>query len=67
MIALTDRQLETVMTAATPLPVEKRTVLLERIAAHLSLHGRRAGYRFGDADVALAVRMALQGLTQSAA
>jgi hypothetical protein len=24
MIALTDRQLETVMTAATPLPVEKR-------------------------------------------
>jgi hypothetical protein len=67
MISLTDRQLEAVMTAATALPVEKRGTLLERIAAHLSLHGRRAGRRFGDVDVEIAVRTALQGLAQSAA
>jgi hypothetical protein len=67
MLALTDYQLATVMAAATGLSPEKRSVLLERVAAHLQLYGRRAGRRVGDADVALAVRVALQGLTQSAA
>jgi hypothetical protein len=55
------------MAAATGLSPEKRTLLLERVAAHLQLHGRRAGRRFGDTDVEAAVRMALQGLAQSAA
>jgi len=32
MIALTDAQLRTVMTAAGPLPVDKRSAFLERIA-----------------------------------
>jgi hypothetical protein len=67
MIALTDWQLSVVMAAAAGLSPEKRSVLLERVAAHLQLYGRRAGRRFGDADVEVAVRMALQGLTQSAA
>ncbi len=67
MIALTDKQLEIVMTAATPLPPEKRAILLERVAAHLQLHGRRAGRGFGDVDVGLAISAALQGLVQSAA
>jgi hypothetical protein len=67
MIALTDYQLATVMAAAAGLSPEKRSVLLERVSAFLLLRGRRAGRRFDDADVALAVRTALQGLTQSAA
>jgi hypothetical protein len=56
-----------VMTAATPLPPEKRAVLLERVAAHLQLYGRRAGRGFGDADVGLAISAALHGLVQSVA
>jgi hypothetical protein len=67
MIALSDKQLQTIMTAASPLSPEKRSLLLERIGAHLLLRGRRAGRRFGDADVEIAVRSALQGLAQSAA
>jgi hypothetical protein len=66
-IALSDKQLSIIMVAATPLPPEKRALLLERIAAHLLLHGRRAGRRFDDAAVELAVRSSLQGLAQSAA
>jgi hypothetical protein len=58
MIALTDYQLATVMAAATGLSPEKRSLLLERVAAHLQLHGRRAGRRFGDTDVEIAVRAA---------
>jgi hypothetical protein len=67
MIALTDQQLDMVMTAAMPLPSEKRAILLERVAAHLQLYGRRAGRGFGDADVGLAISVALRGLVQSAA
>lgn len=59
MIALTDHQLALVMTAATGLPAEKRSVLLERVAARLALRGR-----FNDADVEGAVRTALRGLVQ---
>jgi hypothetical protein len=65
MIALTDHQLDMVMTAATPLPPEKRVILLERVAAHLQLYGRRGG--FGDVDVGLAISVALRGLVQSVA
>ncbi len=69
MIALTDAQLEIVMAAAAPLAPEKRAILLERVAAHLNLHGRRGrrDRRYGDVDVELAVRAALQGLVRSAA
>jgi hypothetical protein len=67
MIALTDHQLDMVMTAATPLPPEKRTILLERVAPHLQLRGRRAGRGFGDVDVGLAVSVALRGLVQESA
>jgi hypothetical protein len=66
MIALTDQQLEIVMAAATPLPPEKRALLLERLAAHLQLYGRRGGRGFGDVDVGLALSAALRGLVQSA-
>jgi hypothetical protein len=66
-LSLTDYQLATVMAAATGLSPETRTILLERVAAYLQLYGRRSGRRFGDADVEIAVRTSLQGLTQSAA
>jgi hypothetical protein len=67
MIALTDHQLDMVMTAATPLPPEKHVILLERVAAHLQLYGRRGGRGFGDVDVGLAISVALRGLVQSVA
>jgi hypothetical protein len=51
------------MTAAGGLPVEKRSVFLERVAARLRLHGPR----FTDADLGAAIRAALTGLIQSAA
>jgi hypothetical protein len=39
-LSLSDRQLERVMVASTLLPFDKRSVLLERVAAELA---RRAG------------------------
>jgi hypothetical protein len=45
MFALSDKQLALVMTAAGGLPVEKRSVFLERVAARLRLRG----YHFTDA------------------
>jgi hypothetical protein len=67
MIALTDKQLETVMSAAAGLSPEKRSVLLERVAAHLQLYGRRGGRGFGDVDVELAIAAASRGLVRPAA
>jgi hypothetical protein len=43
------------------LPVEKRDLYLQRIAAMLALRGRG---HFGDTDVAEAARLALCGLAQ---
>jgi hypothetical protein len=63
MFALSDSQLQIVITAAGPLPPEKRSVFLERIAARLQLRGAR----FSDADLDDAVRRALYGLIQNAA
>ena len=63
MLALSDSQLQIVMTAAGGLPVEKRSVFLERIAARLQLRGPH----FTDADLGAAIRAALTGLIQSAA
>jgi len=51
------------MTAAGSLPVEKRSVFLERVAARLQLRGPR----FTDADLGAAIQAALTGLIQSAA
>ena len=52
-----------VMTATGGLEVEKRSVLLERVAARLRLRGPH----FTDADLDRAMRSALQGLIHSAA
>ena len=50
------------MTAAGGLPVEKRGLFLEQVAARLRLRDR-----FTDADLDEAVRVALRELIQSAA
>jgi hypothetical protein len=63
MLALTDAQLQIVMTAAGGLSPEKRSLLLERIAARLRLYGAK----FTDAELDDAIRVALTGLIQSAA
>ena len=52
-----------VMTATGGLEVEKRSVLLERVAARLRLRGPH----FTDADLGVAIKAALTGLVQSAA
>ena len=63
MIGLTDIQLKIVMNAARSIPVEKRDIFLQRIAAMLALRGRG---RFTDTDVADVAQLALAGLVQSA-
>jgi hypothetical protein len=39
MISLTDRQLKIVMPAAATLPIEKRSLFLQRLAAELERRG----------------------------
>jgi hypothetical protein len=63
MIALTDAQLAVVMDAARTLPVEKRDLYLQRIAAMLAVRGRG---HFTDDDVADVARLAMAGLIQNA-
>jgi hypothetical protein len=63
MLALNDTQLALVMTAAGSLPLEKRSVFLERVAARQQLRGPN----FTDADLGAAIQAALTGLIQSAA
>jgi hypothetical protein len=58
-IALSDAQLRLVRTAAGPLPPDKRSVLLGRVAAHLGQLGYR---RVRDVDVESAVLKSLKGL-----
>ena len=62
MIGLTDTQLGTVMDMARTLPVEKRDLYLQRIAAMLAVRGRG---RFNDADVADAAKLAMAALVQT--
>ncbi len=62
MLALSDRQLAVVKTAARGLPVEKRGVFLERVAARLRLRGSLTDLDFDDA-----ARLALRGLIQEPA
>ena len=52
------------MGAARVLPVEKRDIFLQRVAAMLALRGRG---RFTDTDVADVAQLALAGLIQTAA
>jgi hypothetical protein len=63
MFALNDDQLEIVMVGAGSLPAEKRSVILERVAARLQLRGPH----FTDADLGAAIQAVLPGLIQSAA
>lgn len=64
MIGLTDYQLRVVMNAARSVPVEKRDIFLQRIAAMLAMRGRG---RFTDTDVADVAQLALAGLVQQSA
>jgi hypothetical protein len=64
MLGLTDNQLRAVMDMARALPVEKRDLYLQRIAAMLTMRGRG---HFTDADVADVVQLAKAGLVQTAA
>jgi hypothetical protein len=56
-MSLTDQQLKAVTDAAQAVPVEKRAIFLERIAAMLKFRGR------SDADVADVAKLATTGLT----
>jgi hypothetical protein len=60
MMGLTDSQLATVMDAARTLPVEKRDLYLQRIAAMLTMRGHG---HFTDSDVSDVTGLALCGLT----
>jgi hypothetical protein len=65
-LALSDRQLELVMTAAGPLAPDKRVVLMQRIAA--ALHVRIGVFRKPtDDELEGATRAALRGLVQEPA
>ena len=59
MLGLTDTQLAAVMDLARTLPVEKRDVFLQRVAALLR---RQAGRIKSDDDVGRAVEIALSSL-----
>jgi hypothetical protein len=63
MLMLSEPQIEIIMTAAGGLPAEKRGLFVERIAARLRL----GGTLFNDADLDVAVRLALQGLSHAPA
>jgi hypothetical protein len=57
MVSFSNQQLQTLMTTARSLPVEKRSQYLQRIAAMLELRGR-----FSDGDVSEVAALALVGL-----
>jgi hypothetical protein len=62
MISLSDSQLQTVMTAARVVDVDRRSIFLQRTAAMLRMRGN-----FSDSDLNQVVSLALQGLVQSSA
>jgi hypothetical protein len=64
MLGLTDNQLTTVMGMARTLPVEKRDLYLQRIAAMLTQRGRG---HFNDSDVYEVTALAIAGLIQQSA
>jgi hypothetical protein len=64
MLGLSDNQLTTVMGMARTLPVEKRDLYLQRIAAMLTMRGRG---RFTDSDLVEVVQLARTGLVREPA
>jgi hypothetical protein len=60
MVCLTDPQLKIITTAANAVPVERRSVFLERCGAMLKVRGR-----FTDADVHDVTALALCGLVRT--
>ena len=62
MLGLTDAQLEIITTAANAVPVERRSVFLERVGAMLKVRGR-----FSDADVSDVAKLATASETQHTA
>ena len=64
MLGLTDNQLRTVMDTARTLPVEKRDLYLQRIAAMLTQRGRG---HVTDADVTDVAKLALTGVAHQPA
>jgi hypothetical protein len=62
-MGLTDSQLAAVIDAARTLPVEKRDLYLQRVAAMLTMRGRG---HFTDSDVADVAKLAIAGLCQTA-
>ena len=64
-LGFNDAQLQRITNAAAPLPIEKRSVFLSRVMAHLEARGV---YRHAhDGDIESAVRAALVGLIQAPA
>jgi len=61
MLSLSSQQLHIVMQGAGTLPVEKRDLYLQRIAAMLAIRGRG---HFNDDDVADVAKLALTGLAR---
>ena len=64
MLGLTDNQLTTVMGMARTLPVEKRDLYLQRIAAMLTMRGRG---HFTNSDLVEVVQLARTGLVREPA
>ena len=64
MLGLTDNQLRVVMDAAHMVPLEKRDIYLQRIAAMLTMRGRG---HFTDGDVTDVAKLALTGLAHQPA
>jgi len=63
-LGLSDAQLKQITTIAVALPVEKRAVLLERVASYCRMRGL---YRPDDAEIDAALRSALTGLVHEPA
>ena len=66
MIDLSDNQLEIIMRVAAPLSEGKCQVFLERVAEAVAVVLQMRG-QINDADVAVAVQLALRGLTHNSA
>jgi hypothetical protein len=62
MFGLTDAQLKIVMDVANRVPVERRSVFLERTAAMLRMRGYG---HFSDSDVSDVAQLALCGLVHT--
>ena len=64
-LALSDQQLRFITACCQPLPLEKRSLFLQRMAAHLEVRDRLR--RPSDDDLEAACRAALTGLVHESA